>query len=129
MYVPIPFNSGCIELLWSKKYLYHYASQPATHVVSPCRFDHYARLHDVQTLAMLACVFQKHCLEFEAKKLPCHPPHPKTPSPPRRLSHAPPSRGPPSPNPDGEGKYQDEESSHKDNCRSVARCDVCSIWH
>lgn len=31
------------------------------------RFDHYAKLHDVQTLAMLACVFQEHCLQFEQK--------------------------------------------------------------
>ena len=31
------------------------------------RFDHYAKLHDVQTLAMLACVFQEHCLQFDQK--------------------------------------------------------------
>ena len=31
------------------------------------RFDHYAKLHDVQTLAMLACIFQEHCLQFDQK--------------------------------------------------------------
>ena len=31
------------------------------------RFDHYAKLHDVQTLAMLACIFQEHCLQFDLK--------------------------------------------------------------
>ena len=33
--------------------------------VLACRFDHFGRLHDVQTLAMLACVFQLHCLHYE----------------------------------------------------------------
>ena len=40
------------------------------------RFDHYAKLHDVQTLAMLACVFQEHCLQFDQKPKK----HPTTPN-------------------------------------------------
>ena len=32
------------------------------------RFSHFARLHDVQTLAMLACVFQEHCRLFDAQQ-------------------------------------------------------------
>lgn len=42
------------------------------HLSNCTRFDHYARLYDVQTLAMLACVFQEHCLQFEhlSKKQP-----------------------------------------------------------
>lgn len=46
--------------------MYMYSSQV---VLSPFdfRFDHYAKLHDVQTLAMLACIFQEHCLQFDQK--------------------------------------------------------------
>ena len=29
------------------------------------RFKHYSALHDVQTLAMLSCIFQLHCQQYE----------------------------------------------------------------
>ena len=57
------------------------------HFLSPPRFDHFAKLHDVQTLAMLACVFQMHCTQYLQE-------HPQTnnntaprtnPSPPKKF--------------------------------------------
>ena len=59
---------------------YHHPCTPSQHIIHlgkyisslftlyyilACRFDHFGRLHDVQTLAMLACVFQLHCLHYE----------------------------------------------------------------
>ena len=38
-----------------------------SNLYSHFRFDHYAKLHDVQTLAMLGCIFQEHCLQFDQK--------------------------------------------------------------
>ncbi len=29
------------------------------------RFNHFAKLHDIQTLAMLACLFLEHCAQFD----------------------------------------------------------------
>lgn len=44
------------------------------------RFEHYGRLHDVQTLAMLSCIFQLHCQQYHQAHPPPSPP-PPLPSP------------------------------------------------
>ena len=49
--------------------------------LSAClRFDHYSSLHDVQTLAMLSCVFQLHCQHY-SRAHPSPSPPPPLPSP------------------------------------------------
>ena len=109
------------------------------------RFDHFGRLHDVQTLAMLACVFQLHCLHYEQRHSNTTTTNNSNSS--VHMNGGPPSRspgplGPGGPSPpkkvqgffqnhtngrglEGDPEFQEKEdrqeemSSHEKNCRCM----------
>lgn len=76
------------------------------------RFGHFSRLHDVQMLAMLACVFQQHynqSLENQAKQKRLEQHHSSPPSTPPTSHHAPFTSSLRAP---GSRKVHDQQASH-----------------
>ena len=62
-----PFSRQLIHSLWVWAKLFE--SRPEYAYLMFSRFEHYRAVHDVQTLAMLSCIFQLHCQQFSQNRV------------------------------------------------------------